>query len=80
MAITMTTTVRPWKMTTKLSMKSRSQLKKTKVKTLTKTSKSKFTDLVQLFRDYEARPELDRYEVDGIDDEEQAILDIEARR
>jgi hypothetical protein len=35
---------------------------------------------VQLFRDYEARPELDRYEVDGIDDEEQAILDIEARR
>jgi hypothetical protein len=35
---------------------------------------------MQLFRDYEARPELDRYEMDGIDDEEQAILDIETRR
>ena len=47
-----------------------------KVKTLTKTLRSKLTNLKQRFRDYEARPELDRYENDGIDDDsEQAIID-----
>ncbi len=40
-----------------------------KVKILTKTLRSKFIYLKQLFRDYEARPELDRYENDGIDDD-----------
>ena len=34
----------------------------------------------QLFRDYEVKPELDRYEKEGIDDEEQEIIDAEARR
>lgn len=47
-----------------------------KVKTLTKILRSKLINLKQLFRDYEARPELDRYENDGIDDDsEQAIID-----
>jgi hypothetical protein len=52
-----------------------------KVKTLTKTLRSKLINFKQLFRDYEARPELDRYENDGIDDDsEQAIIDQETRR
>ena len=47
-----------------------------KGKTQTKTLRSKLINLKQLFRDYEARPELDRYENDGIDDDsEQAIID-----
>ena len=47
-----------------------------KVKTSTKTLRSKLINFKQLFRDYEARPELDRYENDGIDDDsEQAIID-----
>lgn len=50
------------------------------MKTLTKTLRSKFYDYKQLFRDYEARPELDRYENDGIDDSEQEMIDIETRR
>jgi hypothetical protein len=43
--------------------------------------RSKLINFKQLFRDYEARPELDRYENDGIDDDsEQAIIDQETRR
>ena len=34
----------------------------------------------QIFRDYEAKGDLDRYEEDGIDDEEQEIIDAEGRR
>lgn len=34
----------------------------------------------QIFRDYVPKPELDRYENEGIDDEEQEIIDAEARR
>ena len=34
----------------------------------------------QLFRDYLPKPELDRYENEGIDDEEQEIIDAETRR
>jgi hypothetical protein len=33
-----------------------------------------------IFRDYGNKPELDRYENDGIDDEEQEMIDAETRR
>jgi len=50
-------------------------------KTLTKISKSKFPAMIEhIFRDYENKPELDRYENDGIDDEEQEMIDAETRR
>lgn len=52
---------------------------KIQMKILTsKFYQTKFTE--QLFRDYEVKPELDRYEKEGIDDEEQEIIDAEARR
>lgn len=36
--------------------------------------------LKQIFRDYAHRPELDQYEGEGIDDEEQEMINAEDRR
>ena len=60
-----------------------SQRKKWTARISTKISKSKFLYILltkQIFRDYEAKGDLDRYEEDGIDDEEQEIIDAEGRR
>jgi tRNA(Ile)-lysidine synthase TilS/MesJ len=77
---TRTARTRPW-WTMIWTTKSLSLKRKVMVKTLTKISKSKFPAMIEhIFRDYENKPELDRYENDGIDDEEQEIIDAETRR
>lgn len=49
--------------------------------TCSRTWRSKLQIVVMICRDYEAKPELDRYESEGLDDEgDQAELGYEQRR
>ena len=75
--------VKLWQTTIFSRRRKTSQKKKWTARISTKISKSKFLYILltkQIFRDYEAKGDLDRYEEDGIDDEEQEIIDAEGRR
>lgn len=73
---------KPWKMMiTSMRIRTCQQSPKMKmVRIFTRTWSSKFALVSWCFRDYEKKDELDRYEQDGIDDEDQEELDFQARR
>jgi hypothetical protein len=79
-------TMTPWKLwrTTNITMRMQTiafPAVKAMATTSMTTLMSKYPQKYLLcFRDYRENPELDRYEEDGIDDEEQNIINAEARR